>query len=334
MNIRLRKIAPAILASIALASSAPAVGVESVKLSLEWLVSGRHVGFFVAQEKGYYREQGLDVTIERGYGSGDTVKRVATGSSDFGIADTTTLLSARANNDTPVMMVATFFNGGPEAILALKSSGINSAADLEGKRIGGGSTSASLKLLAVLAQKAGLKDYKTVPMASDQIYPALLSKQVDAITGFTDNAAVMAPQAAQRGDAITTIPYSQYGIDNYGSAIIVHADRVGKKDPAIAKFLEASLKGIAWSLQHPDDAVRILRKYAPLIDEEVAANTWKIDSQLFITPETRQYGLGSLHKERLQVTYDMARKYLGLEKEIKLEDAYSTEFLPKTPILP
>ena len=307
---------------------------EDIKFSLEWLVGGRHVGFFVALEKGYYRDEGLNVTISRGYGSGDTVKRVATGSADLGIADTTTVLSARANNATPVVMVATFFNGGPEAILALKSSGIKEPKDLSGKKVGGGSTSASLKLLQALASKTGLKDYKTVPMASDQIYPALLTKQVDAITGFTDNAAVIASRAQQNGDDVVVLPYSDYGIQNYGSAIIVKADRVAKQDPAIAKFLNASLKGIAWALANPKEAVAIMKKHAPITDEAVALRTWEIDRDLIVTPETKKFGLGSMQPERMESTYQMAKTYLGLEKEIDLKAAYTSHFLPKPAILP
>ncbi len=307
---------------------------ENLKFSLEWLIGGRHVGFYVALEKGYYRDQGLNVAIERGYGSGDTVKRVATGSADFGIADTTTLLSARANNETPVVMVATFFNGGPEAILTLKSSGITKPQDLAGKRVGGGSTSASLKLLQALAARTGLSGYQSVPMASDQIYPALLTKQVDAITGFIDNAAVIAPRAQEKGEDVVVLPYSEYGIQNYGSAIIVGADRVAKKDPVIAKFLKASLEGIAWALAHPQDAVSIMKKHVPLTDEAVALRTWEINRDLFVTPETRQYGLGSVRAERMEETYKMAKEYLGLEKEIDLSTAFTAEFLPKDPILP
>ena len=262
------------------------------------------------------------------------MKRVATGSADLGIADTTTVLSARANNATPVVMVATFFNGGPEAILALKSSGIKEPKDLSGKKVGGGSTSASLKLLQALASKTGLKDYKTVPMASDQIYPALLTKQVDAITGFTDNAAVIASRAQQNGDDVVVLPYSDYGIQNYGSAIIVKADRVAKQDPAIAKFLNASLKGIAWALANPKEAVAIMKKHAPITDEAVALRTWEIDRDLIVTPETKKFGLGSMQPERMESTYQMAKTYLGLEKEIDLKAAYTSHFLPKPAILP
>lgn len=307
---------------------------ENVRLALEWLISGRHVGFFVALDKGYYKAEGLNVTIDRGYGSGDTVKRVATGSADFGIADITTLLSARANSGAPAVMVATFFNNDPEAVLVLKSSGIAKLQDLDGKRIGGGSTSASLKLLPALATLTGLKNYHAVPMSSDQIYPALLSKQVSGITGFTDNAAFMAPQAKKMGDSIMTFAYSDYGIQDYGSAIITQEKMVDAKSPVIAKFLSASLKGVAWAIKHPDESVAILRKYAPLVDTDVALQTWEIDRKLIDTPETQKYGLGSLRADRVKVTYDMAQKYLGLERKIDVDKAFDVGFLPKTPILP
>ena len=61
---------------------------ETVSLAVDWILNGTHAGYFIAQEKGFYKEKGLDVSISRGFGSGDTIKRVATGSVDFGIADT------------------------------------------------------------------------------------------------------------------------------------------------------------------------------------------------------------------------------------------------------
>src|ERR1700759_1736930 len=77
---------------------------DKVALSLDWVVNGTHAGYFVAREKGFYKDAGLDVTVSRGFGSGDTVKRVANGSATFGIADSGAIIAARANEDVPVRM--------------------------------------------------------------------------------------------------------------------------------------------------------------------------------------------------------------------------------------
>jgi len=321
---------PAMFAVVIYATAARAD--DDVKLSLEWLISGRHVGFYVAKDKGFYKEEGLNVSIERGYGTADSIKRISTGSADFAILSVASLMAARAESNPPVTLVASFFNKGPEAILVLKSSKITSPKQLEGKRIGSAGAGSSLDLLKAFVKTTGLENYQSVIMASDQTYPALLTKQVDAITGFTDNAAVMRPIANRQGDDIEIMPYSDYGIDNYGTGIVVNAKLAESKSPKIRGFLKATMRGVAWSIAHPEEAVAILKKQVPTISPETALATWKIDEKLIVTDETRKHGLGYLSKERMQVTYEMAQKYMGLTKSLALETVYTAEFLPKIDI--
>lgn len=323
----------AIAAAAITATSISAAGAEEkVKLSLEWLISGRHVGFFVAKEKGFYKEEGLNVDIERGYGTADSIKRISTGSADFAILSVASLMAAKGESNPPVMLVASFFNKGPEAILFLKSSTIKAPKDLAGKRIGSASAGSSLDLLEAFAKSTGLSGYRSVTMASDQTYPALLTKQVDAITGFTDNAAVMRPIAMKKGDDIEVMPYSDYGVDNYGTGIVVNTKLAASKSPKIGAFLKGSLRGIAWSIAHPEEAVAILRKHVPTISADVALATWKIDEKLIVSDETRKHGLGYLSKERMAVTHDMAQKYMGLTKPVPLDTVYTAEFIPRVAV--
>jgi NitT/TauT family transport system substrate-binding protein len=312
----------------ALSASAACAQTQKITLSLEWLVSGRHVGFFVAKDKGFYRDEGLDVTIERGYGSNDTATRVATGTADFGIVSVATVIQAIANNNAPIELVSTFFNDGPEAVLTLKSSGIKSPQDLSGKRIAGGSTSSSLQLLPALAKQTGMKDFQVIKMAADQIYPALLTKNADAIVGFTDNVTILGPTAKRKGDSVVVLPYSQYGVDNYGSGIVTSVKRVEAKDPVIKRFLAASLKGIAWATQHPDESVAILKKYVPTVDNTIEVAAWKIDEKLMVTKETREHGLGYMSRDRMASTYDLVKTYLGLKNPVSIDRVFTTEFLP------
>ena len=301
---------------------------QKVTFSLEWLISGRHVGFFVAKDKGFYRDEGLDVTIDRGYGSSDSATRVAAGSADFGIVSVTTAIQAIGDNKAPIELVSTFFNDGPEAILALKSSGITIPLQLAHKRIGSGTTSSSLQLLPALVKKTGMKDFQVTKMSGDQIYPALLTKSVDAITGFTDNATIVGPAAKKQRDDVVVIPYSEFGVDNYGSGIVVNVKRIETDDPIIKRFLSASLKGIAWAVQNPEEAVAILRKYVPTVDQSIELETWKIDQKLIVTKETREHGLGYMSRDRMQKTYEAVREYLGLKESVAIDRIFTTKFLP------
>ncbi len=319
-------VAALLIAANTFASSAKA---EDVRLSLEWLVSGRHVGFYVAQEKGFYKEEGLNVAIERGYGTADSIKRVATGTADFAILSVASLIAAKAENDPPVRLVGSFFNNGPEAILFLKSSGIKSPKDLAGRRIGSATAGSSFDLLKAFIKSAGVGEVQSIMMASDQTYPALLTKQVDAVTGFTDNAAVMRPIAKQQQNDIGTFSYSDFGVDNYGTGFIVNERRLKMKDPKIREFLRATFKGIVWSISHRKEAAVILKKSVPTIDIDVALDTWKIDEKLIVTDETRKHGLGYLSKDRMNATYEMAKSYMNVKKPLSLDTVYTIEFIPK-----
>jgi NitT/TauT family transport system substrate-binding protein len=318
--------------SLALFSNVASAQTEKITFSLEWLISGRHVGFFVAKDKGFYREEGLDVTIERGYGSNDTATRVATGTADFGIVSVATVIQAIANNNAPIELVSTFFNDGPETVLTLKSSGISTPQQLSGKRIGGGSTSSSLQLLPALVKRTGMKDFQVVKMAADQIYPALLTKNVDAIVGFTDNVTILGPTAKRKGNGVVVLPYSEYGVDNYGSGIVTNVKRIKAQDPVIKRFLAASLKGIAWATQHPEESVAILKKYVPTVDKTIELAAWKIDEKLMVTKETRAHGLGYMSQDRMASTYDLVKTYLGLKNPISVNRVFTTEFLPVVPV--
>jgi NitT/TauT family transport system substrate-binding protein len=106
-----------------------------VKFALSWVPTGRDAGFHAALDRGYYKEEGLAVEILKGSGSGDTVRRVAGGSEEFGFADTATPVISRSRG-TPVKVVAMIHDKSMDAVYFLKSSGIAKPKDLEGKKIG------------------------------------------------------------------------------------------------------------------------------------------------------------------------------------------------------
>jgi NitT/TauT family transport system substrate-binding protein len=132
-----RRIAAALgAASLSMAIALPAAAGDAVGFALDWVVNGTHAGYFVAQKKDNYGEAGLDVTLSRGFGSGDTIKRVATGTASFGLADTGAIIAAQANEEVPVRIVAMIYDRATLGIIYLAESGIKGPKDLEGRKIG------------------------------------------------------------------------------------------------------------------------------------------------------------------------------------------------------
>ena len=142
-----RRIAAALgAASLSMAIALPAAAGDAVGFALDWVVNGTHAGYFVAQGKGYYGDAGLDVTLSRGFGSGDTVKRVAAGTATFGLADTGAIIAAEANEEVPIRIVAMIYDRASLGVIYLAESGIKNPKDLEGRKIGRSASGASVNM--------------------------------------------------------------------------------------------------------------------------------------------------------------------------------------------
>ena len=130
--------------------------------------NGRHAYYFLAVEKGYYKEEGLDVTIVRGQGSSDAVKQVAAGAAQIGFADASAVILARGNDQTQVKLVSIIYAKPPHAIYVLKSSGIVKPKDLEGRKLADTAFSSIPKLFPAYAKAAGVDARKETPACFDE----------------------------------------------------------------------------------------------------------------------------------------------------------------------
>ena len=316
--------------------SFPAVAAETVTLALDWTISGVHAGYFVALEKGYYRDAGLDVTISRGFGSGDTVKRVGSGSASFGIADTGTIIAARANEDVPVRIIAMVYQKATVGLIYLTESGIKSPKDLVGRTIGRGASGASVTMFPAFLKANGVQrdSIKEVVVDATAFLPLLMSGQVDAVLEQSILAGRFKTNAAQRGKTAVAMPYADFGLDLYGNAIIANPKLLEANPMAARAFVNASLKGIAYALAHPDEAVNILRTRNPEIDADIAKDEVRAMSDIAVTNEVRTKGLGSMDESKLTRTRDVVTDALALKRNVPIDQIYSTAYLPTTPIIP
>jgi NitT/TauT family transport system substrate-binding protein len=174
-----------LVALIAAPGTAPSAAspATNMSLALDWVIGGTHAGYFTALAKRHYRDLGLDVTIARGYGSGDTVKRVAAGAAIFGIADTGTFIAAVANENVPVRIVAMVYQKSTLGLIYLKQSGITKPKDLEGRTIARSAAGASVTLFPAFLAANGVDRQKIHEVVVDgaTFLPLLLSRKVDAV---------------------------------------------------------------------------------------------------------------------------------------------------------
>ncbi|MGV9362156.1 ABC transporter substrate-binding protein [Amycolatopsis sp. NPDC003731] len=268
---------PVVLLAVALIVTAcggsgdpPAAGREKVAYLTSFGTFGRDAYAYVAQEKGFFAEAGLDVTITPGSGTVDVLKLVAGGRADFGTADFTATAITVAKEKLPVTAVAAVHQRSLAAIISLDGRGITRPADLAGKKIADQAGSTNQVMFPVYAKAAGLDpaSVRFVPAAPPALPQLLASGQVDGIGQFVVGRLLI--EAAARGKKAVVLPNGDLVPDLYGN-VVVTSKQLATRNPAqVQRFTAALLKGLGYAIEHPDELGAILRKYQPAQDAGVA----------------------------------------------------------------
>ncbi|MFD4637492.1 ABC transporter substrate-binding protein [Lentzea sp. NPDC058436] len=268
----MRKAFSVLLVLMAVAAcSSPAETKQKVNYLTSFGSFGRDAYVYVAQEKGFFEQAGLDVTITPGTGSVDVLKLVSTGRADFGIADFTATAITTAKEKLPVTVLAAVQQRSLAAIVALEGGTIGKPADLEGKKIGDQPGSTNQVMFPVYARAAGIDPAKVqfVPSAPPALPQLLAAGQVDGIGQFVVGKPLI--EAAAKGRRAVVLPYGDLVPDLYGNALVSSKDTARNKPELAKKFMDALLKGLEYSIEHPDEVGPILKKYQPTQDAGVAS---------------------------------------------------------------
>ncbi|MGW4464079.1 ABC transporter substrate-binding protein [Micromonospora sp. NPDC004704] len=276
--------------------------------------SGRDAFAFVAKEKGFFREAGIDAEIELGQASGENVKALVGGRAQFVNIDLIgawILAGTNAEYKDQFRAIAAVHQQTLVAILALEGGGITSPKDLAGKRIGAATSSVNQLLFPAYAQLAGVDaaGVKWVNAAPAQVPALLASGQVDAVSTFLIGRAGIEKAA---GKKTVLLPYNDYLPDLFGNGILA-SDRVIKDDPELCKrFREALMKGLRYTIDHPDEAAQILFKAQPAANVDAAKA--EITSMTPYVAPAAGAPLGAMDEQRVRSALAVIHD-LGLVKE-------------------
>lgn len=307
-----------------------ALSAESVIFSLDWVPFGKHSGFYTALHKGHYKAEGLDVTIQRGFGSGDTIKRVNISQAHFGFADTASLVVARSRG-AKVKVIAMFHDDSLYTVYTLEGSGISKPKDLEGRTIGAVRASASRIIFPAFAQanNVDMSKINWVEMTDAARVPSLLAGKVDAADIFAGHEREYEQAAAKVGKKLRYIRFKDWGVNPYSNGIIT-ADATLEKNPdLVRRFMRATWKGVAYTVEHPDEGAQMFLKTFPERSPEILRNQWDEIVNYLLTPTAKEKGIGYMTRERMIYTRDLITQYMKLEKKVEVEDLYTNAFLPK-----
>src|ERR1700730_14659457 len=281
MRVARRVIATLALLSLAQAAclAAPAQPPTKLNLVLNLAADGGAAGFYHALERGYFRELGLDVTIEPSKGSADAITRTASQASDIGIGDISTLVEfASRRPEIAPKAVFILHNRSPQAVIALKSSGIAKLGDLHGHILGQGPADAPSRMFPAVASIAGLDMSRIeVRQFSPQLRDTMLiTKQVDAVTGFDSTVLFNLKANGVAVEDAAVIYYADNGLDVYGNAILANPAFLQARPDAVKAFVRAAARGWRDAIADPEAAMISLGKHNTLarLDIEAERLAW------------------------------------------------------------
>lgn len=322
--------AAALLAFAALPASAQAP--VPVKFALDWALQGNHAVFSMALDKGHFTREGLAVTMDRGFGSGDTVTKVASGAYDIGYADLNTVIPfnanpANANKITGVLLVM----DQSLAAVILRKGTVANPKGLEGKKLAAPEADAGRMLFPAFARAQGIDGSKIVwQTVTPQLRETLLvQKQVDGVTGFISTSVFNIKMAGVPTSDLMVYRYNEYGVDLLGSALIVSQSFAEKNPETVRKFVRASIAGIRDALADPKAGMAQLRQRDPLFNEAIELERFEMVRDLtMLTDNVKRNGLSAVPADRLAKSVETVAQAYNLGGKVNPQDVYTDKFLP------
>jgi NitT/TauT family transport system substrate-binding protein len=306
--------------------------VNSVKIMLDWVIGSTHAPFFIAQDKGYFQASGVNVdAIHPGKGATNVAVTVASGTYQFGWVDLPSMIRFNAQNPASQLIAAYMsFDETPSCIVTLKSTGIKTPKDLDGKRLAGGAGTAVHDTISVLLEAAGAQNVQItwVPVTPQLFAPMLKRGEVDGIGAF-DNAQV--PSLIGLGfkrDEIGLVKYSDFGADLYGLALVT-TRKFADENPGTVRGVVSGLNhGTKDAIAAPEAALALMAKHEPMMNLEVERVRLEIALGHTDTAHVATHGLSSVTPERLKKTIDAIVSAYKLPVRPAPGSVYTDAFLP------
>ena len=337
---RFRTLGLALAAAIGgtLAFAAPAAAQTKLKMVLNWKYQGPQGWFFLADDRGYFKAEGLDVTMDQGNGSGAAVPLVANGTYDIGFGDINALieLAARKPDEAPIA-VYVMYNRPPFTVAVKADSPIKEPKDFVGKKLGGAANDGALKLFPALCQitKIDCSKVEITNMQPNLREQMLMQGQVDGVFGYVNTIRFSAKLIGVADDKLRYINFGDYGMDLYSNAIIVSRKLVKENPKAVEGLVRAINRGIKDALKDPDAAVAAVVKREPLIKTPVERERFDATLQDEMNhPEIARIGLGNVDLDRLQKAIDILVDANNLPRKPAIDEVFTAKFLPPVEDLP
>lgn len=287
-----------------------------------------HIAAYVAQEMGYYTEEGLDVTIQKTSGSNDCVKIIGARRGDLalGISDSLAVLKGIVRG-IPIKSITALYQSNPTVIISLKKANIHSMKDLIGKKLADAPTSSTYYFIKAGLAKAniGFTQIKFLAVENRSKDAVLMTEKADAIGGMANGQAV---NITAKGHELNLITMKDMGIKGYGMCIIANENML-KQEEVIRKFMAAYIRGIRFQREKPEEAAVLFQKEVPLRTLSIVREKNKMDIKLMESEDAFNNGFGHQTKEAWGTLQDILFENKVIDKKIDAGDYFTNTFVGK-----
>jgi len=315
------------LMAVALLAAVPAAAQDKASLRLNWYLGGSHGAYVLGHERGYYKEEGIDLTLNEGRGSARSVQLVNSKEDTFAMADAGSLMLAAAKG-MQAKAVMSVVNVSSFCVVVRKDSGIASIKDLEGKRLSvtAGDALTQLWPAVVAVNRLNGDSIRLVMMDAAAKVPSLMEKQVDALLGgITDQPNLL----RSRGIEVTVFPFYDLGVNTIGMTIIAHPDTIRDKPDLVKRFVRATQKSYEAMIAEPQAAAAAVKKLKDDLKLDSLVNEVADSNRLTLAGMPKGARVGLAEDKDWQQTLDLMKKYRELETTLPATAFYTNEFLSK-----
>jgi NitT/TauT family transport system substrate-binding protein len=329
---RVLKLASLVCAVLALSLSGTALAQskEKVVLMLNWYLYSEHAPFFLGKERGYYDQEGIDLDIQEGRGSGVTVQAVAANTATFGYVDIATMIKAAAKG-APVKAVGVALQLSPMSVMGFADKNIKTPKDIVGKTVAVTPGDSMSQIWPLFLKKTDLKetDFKTVSGDAQTKLNAVMNGQADLLLGYVMDQAIKLEDATKK--PVYPIRFADYGVNLISSGIIVNTETLKTKPDLVKRFLRATTKAMEESEKNPEAAVdAMLKANSKAGVRETLIIGLKQTTALYHTKDTAKNRPLRASMATVGESLDLLAQYGGLDPATKgkPEDWVVLDYLP------